>query len=137
DVDGAGDRPAHSAGEADDHAGAITDGTDAVQGTLDAGAVVVAEGADARDHVVDVLVCDLQVVEDHLPTGEPRLGLTAEVEHDLENLATTRRQVTGGVRDPRRESVDEELKLLVPVLTVRTHLDDDVELLETVHGAGC
>ena len=65
DVDRAEDGPADAAGQADHLAGPIADGGDAVQGALDAGAVVVAEGADALDDVGDVGLDDL-AVEEHL-----------------------------------------------------------------------
>ena len=57
DVDGAVHRPADAAGEARRCAPArLRIARDAVQGALDPGAVVIAEVADALDHVLDVRV---------------------------------------------------------------------------------
>ena len=64
---------------------------DAVQGALDAGAVVVAEGADALDDVVDVGLDDLPVEEHLLAVREARLRAAPEVEHHLEQVRAVRR----------------------------------------------
>ena len=48
------DGPAHPAGQAHNVAAPVADGRDAVQGALQAGAVVGVEITDARDHQVDL-----------------------------------------------------------------------------------
>ena len=60
DLDGAEDGPPDAAGEAHDLAVAVADGADAVQRALDAGAVVLAEGAHVVDDVLDVARLDLR-----------------------------------------------------------------------------
>ena len=55
DADGAVDGAAHAAGEADDLAAAVADAGDAMERPFDAGAVVVSEGADVGDDVLEVL----------------------------------------------------------------------------------
>ena len=54
DIGGAIHRPAHPAGQADDVAAPVADGRNAVQGALQAGAVVGVEIANALDHVIDI-----------------------------------------------------------------------------------
>ena len=57
-----------------------------MQRALDAGAVVVAEIADAADDVFEIVLRHLHVAERRLAAGEARLRLPAEVEHDLQQL---------------------------------------------------
>ena len=123
DVDGPGHRPADAAGEAHDGPGAVADGADAMQGALDPGAVVIAEIADALDHVLDVGVGDRHPVEDDLAVDEARLGLAAEVEHHLEQVPAVGRGRLGGQSHTRREGLEEEGQLLFPgrpVFALRT-----------------
>ncbi len=87
DVDGSGDRAADPAGQSDDRALAVADRADAVQRAFDPRAVVVTKETDVLGHVVDLGVADIGGVEDGLTVGEPRLGLAAEVEHHLEEVA--------------------------------------------------
>ena len=61
DGDGAVDGAADAAGEADHVAPAVADAGDAVEGALDARAVVAAELADAGDHVVELGARDFVV----------------------------------------------------------------------------
>ena len=51
DLDGAEDRPAHPAGDADDLSSPVADSRDAMERALDPGAVVLSEIADALNHV--------------------------------------------------------------------------------------
>jgi len=90
DANGTEDCPADAAGETDDLALAVTDARDAVQGTLDASAVVSSELADARNDRVDLLLCDLFVTEDDLFPGIPRLWHASEIEDDLQQLEVIR-----------------------------------------------
>ena len=53
-VHSAKQRPPDTTGETDDHAPAVPDSRNAVQGALDTGAVVLPEHADVRDNVVDI-----------------------------------------------------------------------------------
>ncbi len=88
DLDGAEDGPPDAAGEAHDLAVAVADGADAVQRALDAGAVVLAEGAHVVDHVLDVVLADLAVEQDLLAAAaEARLRLAPEVHDDLDDGA--------------------------------------------------
>ncbi len=114
DVDGAGDRAPHPAGEADDGARAVADCADAVQRPLDSRSVVVAEVADALGDVLEVVVGDLDGVEDHLAIGEPRLRLATQVEHDLEEVTPLLGHALRGDGDPWRQRFDEEVELLLP-----------------------
>ena len=84
--DRAEDGAADAAGEADDAPAAVADAGDAVQRALDAGAVVFAELADARDHVIDVALGYLALAEHDLAVGEARLRQPAEVHDDLQQL---------------------------------------------------
>src|SRR5581483_8620327 len=74
-VDGAAD----AADEADRPPGAVADDGDAVQGALDAGAVVAADGADARQHILDLVMADARAAERDLAAGEARLRFAAEI----------------------------------------------------------
>ncbi len=53
-------------------------------------------------------------VEDGLAVGEPRLGLAAEVEDDLEEVAALLGQPLRGGGHARRKCLDEEAQLLLP-----------------------
>ena len=59
DFNRAEDRAANAAGEANDSIGAITNRGDAMEGALDAGAIITAKATDARDHPVQVFFGDL------------------------------------------------------------------------------
>src|SRR5205085_421670 len=80
------DSTPHATGDADDAALAIANGRDAVQRALDAGAIVVAERADALHDVVDVFLGHRVGRQQHLAPGQSRLGLAAEVHHHFEQL---------------------------------------------------
>ena len=111
DLDRAEDSPADAAGQADDLALAVADGGDAVQGALDAGAVVVAEAADARGDVVDVGLAHLFVVEDDFLARETGLGRASQVEDYLQQLA----QIFGcrsGWRMCGREDVKQGIQVI-------------------------
>jgi hypothetical protein len=81
---------AHAAGEADHGATAVADGRDTVQRARDARAVILAEGADAVGHVVEVLARYVVVAEKALGVAVARLGQAAKVHHDLDQLARIR-----------------------------------------------
>ena len=57
-----------------------------MQRALDAGAVVLAELADARDDVVDVLDGDLALGQHELAPGVAGFRLAAEIHHDFEEV---------------------------------------------------
>ena len=97
DLDGPEDRPADAAGEADDLAAPVADGADAMERALDAGAVVVAEGADVVDDVLQVGLDDLALEEHGLAAAaEASLRAPAEVHHDLDQVALRRQGLQGG-----------------------------------------
>src|SRR5207248_7928225 len=73
-----------------DPAGAIPDGGDAVQRALDAGAVVLAELADARGDVIDIAGVHQAVGQIKDAAGEPCLGRPAKVEDDLQQILLVR-----------------------------------------------
>ncbi len=100
-VDGAPD----AAGEPDDLSGAITNRADAMQRLLDAGAIVGAEGRDARADVRDVLVRYRRLGEIREIVLEASLGRTPEIEHDFDDLFDV---VETDERLPDREREDVE-----------------------------
>ncbi len=83
-VDRPGDGPTHAAGQADNLATAVADRGNAVERPLDAGPVVVTEGANARGYELEVFRGDGRVVEDDLVVRKASLGLASEVEHHLQ-----------------------------------------------------
>ena len=101
------DRAEHGAADprsqADDLAAPIADGRDAVQGALDAGAVVLAERADVVDDVLDVLVADL-AIEQHLfaargpkrASGRRPRSMTISITSRSAGIARTRSAISGG-----------------------------------------
>src|SRR5262249_28279654 len=97
--------------QADDAPLAVANRRDAVQRALDAGPVVVAELADPRDDVLDVLGGDLAVVERDLPPGEARLGRASQVHHHLEQPLAALELDQRGV-DVRRKRVQQRLKVV-------------------------
>src|SRR5262249_2749319 len=113
DLAGAGDRAAHAHGQAGDAARAVAYRGDAVQRALDSGAVVLAELTDVVGHVLEVRSRDRAVGKQHLAARDARLGLAAQVKHDLEQLtgigALVQRAREVGGQGPR-----EQLDLLVP-----------------------
>ncbi len=62
------------------------------------------------------------VGEQNLATGHARLGLTAEVQHDLEQLAGVGAFVQR-LREVGREGAGEQLDLLVPFRVLRSRGD--------------
>ena len=85
-----------------------------MQGSLDPRAIVVAELADVVGHVLEVGRRYGMVREEHLATGNPRLRLATQVEHDLEQLARMDALVERA-RQVGRQRTREELDLFVPV----------------------
>ncbi len=111
DVDGAEDRATDAAGQPDDLARSVADGADAVERTLDAGPVVVAEHADVVDDVRDVGVGDLAVEQVLLAGREARLRPAAEVHHDLEQVGTVR-EAAQPIADLRRQRLHEGIEVV-------------------------
>ena len=103
------DGAADAGGEADDLALAVADGGDAMEGALDAGAVVLAEVADALGDELEVVDGDVAALDGHLAVEEAGGGGTAEVEDDFEQLVEV---VLGaqGHGDPRRQHGEELLQ---------------------------
>jgi hypothetical protein len=58
-----------------------------VQGALNPGAIVIAEVADAGDHIVDVLFAGFFGVEDYLPLGITGFWRAAEIQDYLQQIA--------------------------------------------------
>ena len=83
DVDRAVDGAPHATRQADDAATPVVDGRDAVERALDASAIVIAEIADARHHVIDGILADLVIRQLHLTGHVAGLARQTEVEHDL------------------------------------------------------
>ncbi len=111
DVDGAGDGAAHPAGHPHDLAVPIADGGDTVQGSLDAGPVVIPERSDAGGHELKILGGDRGVAQDHLFLGEARFGLAAEVQHDLQQVAEIRQLVDRAIQ-VRWQRLEQEVQLV-------------------------
>ncbi len=86
DIDGAVHGAAHASRQADDMAAAVADARDPVEGSLQPGAVVGVEIADALDHPVDILVGDVAVAERHFFLDKSCHRLAPEVHHDLEQV---------------------------------------------------
>jgi len=84
DADGAVDGAPNAAGDTDDLAPPVADAGDAVEGALDAGAVIEAEFADVVDDVEEVVLGDFLVGEDDFAAGVASLGQAAEVHDDFE-----------------------------------------------------
>ena len=78
------------AGQPDDGPGAVADGRDAVQGALDAGAVVLPERPHVRRHVVQVLAHHLGLRQRRFAVRETRLGQAAQIKHDLQQVFALR-----------------------------------------------
>ncbi len=111
DIDGAVDGATHAAGEPDDMPAAVADGGDAVQGALQAGAVIGIEFADAGNDVVDLLVGDLFFGEDDLAIHEERHRDAAEIEDDLEEIIG----IIGagdGFSEDRRQDAEQRLQVV-------------------------
>jgi hypothetical protein len=93
------DCPVHRAtdtqGQPHDLLLAVTDRRDAMERALDACPVVSAEGTDALQHILYVLVGDLLRVDQEALVQESHLGLTPEIQHHLQ-------QVGGVVSVPER-----------------------------------
>jgi len=67
----------------DDLSLAVPDRGDAVQGALDAGAVILSERTDAAGDRADVLVADIFFIQVEDAAGEAGFGAAAQVEHHL------------------------------------------------------
>ena len=84
------DRAIHRASdpqrEADYLPPSVANRGDAMEGSLDARAVVVPEMADAVEDVLDVLLGDLARIEGDGVRGEPGLWLPPEIQNDLQQL---------------------------------------------------
>ena len=82
-LDGAEYGAPNAAGDAHHVSPAVTDGRDAVQGPLHAGAIVVAEIPDAGDDVLQVFPTDRVVSQHHVAVGEAGLGQSAQIEDNF------------------------------------------------------
>ncbi len=114
DVDGPRHRPTDAAGQADDGAFAVADGADPVERALDPRSVVVTKETDVLGDVVDLGIADICGVEDRFAVGEPRFGFTAEVQHNLEEIASSLRETLCGRRDAGWEGCEEQVELFFP-----------------------
>src|SRR5256885_4112364 len=90
-----------------------------MQRALDPGPVVVAELPDVVGDVVEIGSRHGVVGEQHLASRHARLGLTAQVEHDLQQLSRVGALVQGA-REIGGERAGEQLDLLVPATTLHT-----------------
>ena len=86
DLDRAVDGPAHAAGQADDAPFAVADGGDAVQRARDAGPVVIAEIADAGDHVIYLWLGDVPVTQRHFMVKKPGFRLSSQIQNHFQKL---------------------------------------------------
>src|SRR5690606_2012956 len=117
DVDGAKHGAPDAAGEADDGALAVADRGDAVQGTLDAGPVVVAKLADPAHHVVDVVPGHRSLAQVDETVGKAGLRAAPQVQHELQE----RREVVHAdqnVPDIGRQHVQQLLQVVHNFLTL-------------------
>ena len=118
DLAGAGDCAACAHGQPDDAPRPVADRGDAMQRALDAGAVVVAELADVVGDVLQVGGRNGMVCEQYLASRHASLGLAAQVEDDLEQLARVDALVQGPCQ-VRRQRTREQLDFLIPVRGTR------------------
>jgi hypothetical protein len=114
DLAGASDRATDAHRQADDAAGAVANRRDAMERALDAGPVVVAELAHIVGHVLQVRRRDRMVREQDLASGHPSVGLTAEVEDDLQQL-TRIDALVQGASEVGWKRTGEQLDLVVPI----------------------
>ena len=112
DLDRAVDGAADAARQADDLAGPVANGADAVERPLDAGPVVVAERADVVHHVLDVRLGDLALEQGHLAVHEPRLGPPPQVHHDLDQLRGIGQRRGPPAIDIGREGAQEQTQIV-------------------------
>ena len=89
---------------------AVPDGGDAVEGALDAGAVVRGEHAQLLDHVVDLFDPDRIAAQLHHFVREARLRRAAEVHYDLDQIF--RRPAAQRTPDALRQDGEEEGKIV-------------------------
>src|SRR5438552_17765036 len=81
-------RSPNTACQANDFPFAVTHCTDTVQSAFNACAVVVAKLADTFDHIFEVGVGYGLGAKDHLSLGEAALGITPEVQYDLQQFGS-------------------------------------------------
>jgi hypothetical protein len=96
-------RSPNTAGQADDLAFAVAHRADTMESPLDTSSIIVAKFADTLNHVFKVGVGHRLCTKDHLPFWEPSLGLTAQVHHDLQQVASVLKPIDRVV-DARRKS---------------------------------
>ena len=101
--------------ETDDLSGSIANGRDAVEGSLDACAVVFAEAADTVYGVLKIVLINLGRIEQHAQVSEPRLRFAPKVEHDLQKLVEVL-PVSQRTLNMRRKFVYENFQIEVYVL---------------------
>jgi hypothetical protein len=119
-VDGAGDGAADPQGEPDDVALAVADRRDAVEGPLDAGAVVGPEGAQAREHPVELGAADGVAAELERVADQPDLGQAPEIEDELDQRVTPGgRDLAGALLERRGQKRDQPVELLCEVVQGR------------------
>ena len=120
-LDGAGNRASHPAGQADDVALAVADGGDAMQGMADAGAIVLGERAHPRGDVLQISTCHRPSTEQDFGVGKARLRLAAEVHDDLQQIGMSA-ELAGSVADPRWQRAEQQVELLGPAFRPRPRL---------------
>ena len=118
DLNRAKDGSPNATGETNHAFRAISNRRDAVQCALNAGAIVSAKIADARDHPRQILFSDLALKQCHVAGGESRLWASTKVHHDLkESVATSgqlfaRGEIANARNDFAREAVEEKVKIV-------------------------
>ena len=95
DVDDAVDGASHAAGQADDAPLPVANTRDAMQGALDARAVITGELADAGDHVAQILFADLAGAQPQLVIDETRFGQPAQIHDDFQQVVALVRLAQG------------------------------------------
>jgi len=79
----------NTTGEADHITAAITDGTDAMQCSLDAGTIISTELADPAHHLHKIVALQAATAKFNRTTWIARFRNPTEIEHDLKQLITT------------------------------------------------
>jgi hypothetical protein len=123
DGDGAVHGAADAAGEAHDFASAIANGGNTMEGALNAGAVVVAEHADATGDKGQVVAGDIDVGEIDFLELETSFGWSAKVEHDLNQrtVFALPLQVDDAVGDVQRQDREQVFEVIGDCVFRRLH----------------
>jgi hypothetical protein len=114
DRDCAENRPADATCETDNLARSVTDGGDAVKRTLDTGAVIATERADALSDEREIRAINLAIRERKLTTLKTSFGHPAEIHDDLHEIviAFAISCFSDGFRNSRWEHREQNIEIV-------------------------